>query len=678
MPLVSTRGAASAQGFGEFAQSTPPVYIEDVFQTWLYTGNSTSGGTQTINNGIDLSGKGGMVWIKGRSNSNNNMLYDTVRGAGTGSSAANNRTLCSNTSEAQGNAATSDYLSAFSATGFSVTQGGGATSTRSANYSAFTYASWTFREQPKFFDVVTYTGNGATNTINHNLGSVPGCIIVKSTSISGSSWYVYHRSLGVTSGRPDILILNDTGASSNGQAAIWPSVPTSTTFQVGSGAALNQSGQSFVAYIFAHDAGGFGLTGTDNVISCGSFTTNGSGVGSATLGYEPQWVLLKPSNTAGNWFMYDTMREMPVGTNNAKVLYSNLSDAEATNGWGTGGPSATGFNVTGFGSSVTYIYIAIRRGPMKVPTTGTSVLGLSARTGTGGDITVTGSAGVTDLAIIKNRGSVTNWVWVPRLLGTRYRSSNNTSAEVAAGATILQANPWDVMDGVKIGTSSNLTNASGNTFIDYLLDRAPGFMDVVCYRGDGTTNLTVAHNLGVPPEMMIVFGRGGGQVYVYHQAYGNQAFAYLTGFAVWETSGAIATTIWRATTPTSTSFFLGNASNANGNGENYTNYLFASCPGVSKVGSYTGNGTTQTINCGFTGGARFVMIKSGSAAGNWRLYDTARGIVSGNEPELFFNLDNAEQTVYDALDPAASGFIVNTNSADINNSGVTYVFLAIA
>ena len=40
--------------------------VEDVFSTWLYTGN---GSTQTITNGIDLSGEGGMVWLKSRSHS---------------------------------------------------------------------------------------------------------------------------------------------------------------------------------------------------------------------------------------------------------------------------------------------------------------------------------------------------------------------------------------------------------------------------------------------------------------------------------------------------------------------------------------------------------------------------------------------------------------------------------
>ncbi len=53
-------------------------YIEDVFSTWLYTGN---GSTQTITNGIDLSTKGGLTWIKSRGGTTLHRLTDTVRGA---------------------------------------------------------------------------------------------------------------------------------------------------------------------------------------------------------------------------------------------------------------------------------------------------------------------------------------------------------------------------------------------------------------------------------------------------------------------------------------------------------------------------------------------------------------------------------------------------------------------
>ena len=52
-----------------------PLYVEDVFSTYLYTGNETA---RTIANGIALSDEGGLVWIKSRSNADSSYLFDTV------------------------------------------------------------------------------------------------------------------------------------------------------------------------------------------------------------------------------------------------------------------------------------------------------------------------------------------------------------------------------------------------------------------------------------------------------------------------------------------------------------------------------------------------------------------------------------------------------------------------
>ena len=64
-------------GVGAVATKT---YVDDVFSTYLYTGNQTAG--HTITNGIDLANKGGLVWIKGRESAFQHELVDTVRGAG--------------------------------------------------------------------------------------------------------------------------------------------------------------------------------------------------------------------------------------------------------------------------------------------------------------------------------------------------------------------------------------------------------------------------------------------------------------------------------------------------------------------------------------------------------------------------------------------------------------------
>ena len=118
----------------------------------------------------------------------------------------------------------------------------------------------------------------------------------------------------------------------------------------------------------------------------------------------------------------------------------------------------------------------------------------------------------------------------------------------------------------------------------------------------------------------------------------------------------------------------------NRSGETYIAYLFATLDGISKVGTYTGagSGNSVDVDCGFTAGARFVVIKDTEATGDWYVYDSTRGIVSGNDPILFFNSTAAEQSAADDIDPLNAGFTVVSNNSGLNTSGRTYLFLAIA
>jgi hypothetical protein len=117
----------------------------------------------------------------------------------------------------------------------------------------------------------------------------------------------------------------------------------------------------------------------------------------------------------------------------------------------------------------------------------------------------------------------------------------------------------------------------------------------------------------------------------------------------------------------------------NGSGSTYVAYLFATCPGVSKVGSYTGTGALQTVNCGFTGGARFVLIKRTDSTGDWYTYDSARGISSSSDPYLLLNSTAAEVTGTNYVDTTSVGFQVTAAApAGLNANGGTYIFLAIA
>ena len=311
-------------------------YVEDVFSTYLYTGTNA---TQTITNGIDLDGEGGMIWTKGRTTATDHYIVDTERGI--------NQGLFTNSTAASTDHTSSATVTAFNSDGYTL----GSDSTWLVNWSGNPdYASWTFRKAPKFFDVVTWTGDGVSGReIPHSLGSVPGCIIIKRTNAS-SVWTIFHNGLsgGITGSR----LLFDTGAATVGSNITAVDDSTFTVISTG----VNNAGGTYVAYLFAHDAGGFGDDGEQNVISCGSLTADNAGGGAYTggatvnLGYEPQFVLLKQADStlsSPDWMMLDIQRgyvaqETSGNDVGQKRLKANTSEAEGLAG-GASFPISTGF-----------------------------------------------------------------------------------------------------------------------------------------------------------------------------------------------------------------------------------------------------------------------------------------------------------------------------------------------
>ena len=338
----STAGWSGMSNFTTVQTVSTPSLSSASNNTVTGTGTDGVGSTSSILSTVPSGpGFGGLVWMKGRSANTGHALYDTARGA--------TFDIASNTTDAQ--TTQSQGLTSFFSNGFSIG------SLSKINTLNATYTSWTFREQPRFFDIVTYTGNGANRTIAHNLQSVPGCIIVKRTDAT-ADWQVYHRSLLNT----QYQVLNSTAAATTGATRWNSTTPTDTVFSLGTDATVNATGATYVAYLFAHDAGGFGATGTDNVISCGNYTGNGSATGPVvTLGYEPQWLLIKrASGGTGDWNLIDNMRGFVVGGTDAP-LRPNVATAEFNGTRVT--PTATGFqlntNDAGYNASGSiYIYIA--------------------------------------------------------------------------------------------------------------------------------------------------------------------------------------------------------------------------------------------------------------------------------------------------------------------------------
>ena len=208
------------------------VYSDEVFSTHLYTGNDSD---QTINNGLDLSGEGGLTWIKNRSIEKGHSLVDTVRGAGLRLSSSGNMSNGSYT-------AANNNLSTFTSSGFTLKNDDG---DDFFNDNGDDYASWSFRKAPGFFDIVTWTRsgtNGSARTISHNLGCVPGFIMIKQTT-GIENWITWHRDFATNA----FIKLNSTHALNTDANASVNSV-SSTEFVVG---ADNNKVGTYIAYVFA-------------------------------------------------------------------------------------------------------------------------------------------------------------------------------------------------------------------------------------------------------------------------------------------------------------------------------------------------------------------------------------------------------------------------------------------
>ena len=633
--------------------------ITEVFSTYLYDGTSAS---LTINNGIDLAGDDGLTWIKCRNAAEDHFLFSSLQN-GSGQTLF----LKSNTT---GAAVATNGVSQTS-TGFTVPVDG------MVNQTNNNYASFTFRKAPKFFDIVQYTGNGATHRdVPHNLESAPGWVITKRLD-AAYNWQVYSKA---SAAEYKLHRLNTTDATSvNYNPSNVNYNWTDTVFYASSYysfADTNANGVSYVSYLFAnHNSDGeFGPDSDQDIIKCGSFPWGSTSGTEVNLGFEPQWIIFKAADQAGkDWYIFDAMRGIVTGGlsgDGDAALFANTSGSENVNTWGVD-LTATGFIAYGnnIASSGNIIYMAVRRGPLALPEAGTEVFKPVLATST--DAYSVGFE--TDFALFnKLAGLSFNTIATTRLQGGGIRlSTSTTAAEVTSNVV-----EFDLQDSFK----QNILGSS--PLVRYHWKRAPSYFDAVCYSGTGVAGRTVSHNLGVAPEMIWAKRRDAAVSWpVFHKQTGSSKRLFLNASNAEDSD----TTTWNAVDPTATDFTLGTYSGANASGGNYIAYLFASLDGVSKVGSYTGTGQAGgniNVDCGFTSGARFVMIKRTDASGSWWVADTARGIVSGNEPLLALNDTSAEVTGFNMVEPYSSGFTVNGSGVGSDNSwndaGGSYIFYAIA
>jgi hypothetical protein len=645
----TTYGVASA-----IVVATPSLTIASPVGTLSNATSNTSAKTST----------GGMVWAKQRSSTENHYLFDTARGVNTYLKSSNTDSQTTVTAT----------LPAFNSNGFGVGSNG-------PNTNATTYASWTFRKAAKFFDIVTYTGDGTTGerAFTNPLGCTVGMVIIKPISGSGN-WIVsnvgmnsYYGSGYVTLNTQDSRVTLES--SLYGQWSTFFTIHHHANNEGGVNS-VNTNGVQYIAYLFAHDPS------ADGIIQCGLYTKNG--YTHIDLGWEPQFILTKKVNTTSNWFMTDSMRGLTSNLNfTSKGLAANLNSAEFNTNYGI---DATGFRDDISAETNVVMYMAIRM-PNKPPTSGTQVFAVTnGITEPSSSPLYIGSGFSPDLVWFHGRYKLSTY---PFNSVDRLRGSGNTLYTATNGVENSSFNGFIKLDNsssayITAGDLYNNTGEPNQGYLGYSFKRAPGFFDVVCYTGDATNGHTINHNLGVVPEFVICMCRSIIEVYYQDHHYVYTASRGINHTLALNSSSYNGTTLGMFTLPpTSTQLTLrnvaGDGNSINASNGKYVMYLFATLAGISKVGSYTGNGSSQNINCGFVAGARFVLIKRTDSTGDWYVWDTSRGILSGNDPHLSLNTTAAEVTADDSINPLNAGFTVNQTSAtNINVSSATYIYLAIA
>jgi hypothetical protein len=653
-------------------------------------GDLTAYGSPTIvNSGTEyLSGvgQGGMVWYRRRDAGENHSIEDTERGL--------DKVIYTDSTNAEADPGAYG-LQAYNADGFIAgydTSGGD-------------YASWTFRKTPKFFDIQTWTGNGtAGRTISHNLNCDVGMIWVKRRDSTGN-WRVWARADASTA---YALFLNGASAGTTPpQAAIFGNgtsyvAPTSTEFTIGSAADLNASGGTYVAYIFAHNDGdgGFGPNADQDIIKCGSYTGTGteSILNVIDVGFHPQFLIIKRlTGGTDDWSMMDDMRgfyEAQYTNDNGltRILQPNSATAEFNDSLVY--PRPNGFALTNNSSKANangskYFYMAINSRPTTPPTFSSEVFDVITQTP---DQNLNGTfiepsispIGQVDMNILGQRsrnGLPNTYLW-DRRRGSRYFWETNRNVDESnRGAT------YRIFDDSSSGFLDNFSYPSGsvtNNMIYWMWQRRATFLDIITYTGAGTNGQRINHGLGAVPAMIWIKKRGTASDWaVWHKELNGGVNAedyhlHLNTSAPENTGNEFGQ--YNSYYPTETDFEVGSSALTNDTNYQFVAYLFGEIDGVTKMGRYTGNGSSLTVDCGFSKGAKFVLIKctTSTNGAQWCALDTARGITAGNDPVLQLNTTNAELSI-DCMDPSNSGFtVVQEANRNLNRNNDEYVYYAIA
>jgi hypothetical protein len=678
-----------------------------LFNTFIITGDGNT--TRNVNNGIDLTG-GGMVWTKQFCAENFNSNYvigDSELGL--------DKYLTPNSNAAA--TSSSIMYKTFNNNGFTTGHHS------DINHNGSTNCFWTFKKHTKFFDIVTYSGTGSAQTISHDLGSVPGCIITKRTD-STSDWAVYHRRLNNgTNPEQYGLYLNSTQEKQD-NADLWnDTAPTASVFSVKSSGSTNASGGTYVAYLFAHNDGDgiFGSGEDEDFIKCGSYQGNSSTV-FTELGFEPQWLLIKNcDHSSGKWSIFDKMRgfHAQVGNTTAdraptfEVTETGPEDTGSIintyHSWSGAGNSTDGIDLAKLGFIVSgsadrrtnyasndYVYIAMRDTPITgEPTSGSQVFNsISEYAGNNGTNVEKGASSgeIIDKAIFTGTNNISRLT--TRATGYTYLERQDAAAFTQSNSNHIARFSAVNQDSINVNGGANTT---GNTYYSQFWTKQPGAFDIQVYKADGNDYRKIPHRLGVTPEMICIKNMKASYDWIalHKDLSSNGVYGNFGSYLRFNTSASQSTNNWaningfRDSGITSTYVETTDSNVFNGtSGDYYIMLLYATVAGVTKVGSYTGTGANINVDCGFSSGVRYLMIKNADQnPSHWLEWHMGMGLSASNEfaagNDTAFHIDEAQfNTSYDFVDQHNSGFTVNEDSGPsdtaLSRNGEKYIFLAVA
>ena len=687
-PIMGVAGVGGGAGSNLVTfKPTDPIYVDDVFSADIYEGN---GGLKQMDNGIDIDSEGGLVWFKRRNTGDSHALFDTERGAA--------NILFSNSDSQQSNV--SSWNMQFNSNGWQVNTADGQVNTNGATYVAFT-----FRKQKGFFDIVTWNGNSVQGrTIPHNLGVRPGMIAIKCTNQDNEAWIVYHKGLGngtYGNSATEYMKLNTTDGSNTGNQFFDDTAPTNEVFSVGSDGAVNATGGTYIAYLWADGsetaAKIFGKDKDQAIVSCEAYEGSGSSNSpinadsTKDIGFEPQFIMIKGCDSSGNgWRMscnamqYGqlmggyTLSNTSSTMTDARLFKADSSDAEGGGSRYTTNGKGILMWFEGHGQvnaqSETYCPLAIRMRD--------GLVGKPDLDGTKYASAVEGD-GVSpcfphdfevDFGIVKHQESNTfNW-------RTGFRKGYKFKAYIDTIAAPTSANDFNFAGSYNtngpVFRKGYYDTTYGTDYISYGFRRGPGF-DVQIYGGDGSNGQAKPHSLGVVPEL-ISYRRWSSTedwtIYNSRANNGTNPIQYSIQFNTndgefgFDTSG-------NATPPTATHFYAGSHDRVGNSDHIYLALLWASVEGVSKIGQYSGTGANHDVTTGFA--PKFIWIKRTDTGANWIVMSEAQGwSSSGNDTIGEFNNSNQFASNKNPAEPSSTGFTVTGTDGDWNSNGGTYLYYA--